>query len=90
MDDGPRDLPDDGVKDPGHELEGGEEEAGAVSILLGLQTDGLVVVDFYGLVDVVLDEGLEDGAVDFAEELAGVDGVLGDDDEAVVVDDVAL
>jgi hypothetical protein len=50
----------------------------------------LIVKNFDLLEDIVLDEAVEDGAVDLAEELAGVQLVLGNDDEAVVVQDVAL
>jgi hypothetical protein len=50
----------------------------------------LVVEDLDPLEDVVLDEAVKDGPVDLPEELAGVELVLGDDDEAVVVQDVAL
>ena len=50
----------------------------------------LVVVDLDLPEDVVLDEALEDGAVDLAEELAGVHRVLRDHHEPVVVHHVAL
>ncbi len=50
----------------------------------------LVVKDLDPLEDVVLDEAVEDGPVDLPEELASVELVLGDDDEAVVVEHVAL
>ena len=50
----------------------------------------LIVEDLDPLEDVVLDEAVEDGPVNLAEELAGVELVLGDDDKAVVVEHVAL
>ncbi len=52
--------------------------------------NNLVIEDLDPLEDVVLDEAVEDGAVDLPEELAGVELVLGDDDKAVVVKDVTL
>ena len=50
----------------------------------------LIVVDLDLPEDVVLDEALEDGAVDLAEELARVHRVLRDHHEPVVVHHVAL
>ena len=50
----------------------------------------LIIIDLDLLVDLVLHEAVEHSAVDLAEELAGVERVLGDDHEAVVVNDVAL
>ena len=69
-DDCPGDLADDVVEEPGHHLEGAEDGAGAAALVLHLEADGLVVVDLDLAEDVVLDEALEDGAVDLAEELA--------------------
>jgi len=50
----------------------------------------LIIEDLDPLEDVVLDKAVEDGPVDLPEELAGVELVLRDDDEAVVVQHVAL
>ena len=40
-DDGPGDLADDVVEEPGQELEGAEEGAGAAALVLHLEADGL-------------------------------------------------
>jgi hypothetical protein len=50
----------------------------------------LIVEDLDPLEDVVLDEAVEHGSVDLAKEFAGVKLVLGNDDKAVVVQDIAL
>lgn len=49
-----------------------------------------MVVDSDLLVDPVLDQGVHDGAVDLAEEAAGLRDVLRENDEAVVIEDVAV
>ena len=66
-----------------------QQEARVAVFVLRREADGLVVVYLDLPEDVVLDEALQDGAVHLAEKLAGVLGVVGDDDEAVVVDNVA-
>ena len=66
-----------------------QQEARVAVFVLRREADGLVVVDLDLPEDVVLDEALQNGAVHLAKELAGVLGVVGDDDKAVVVDNVA-
>ena len=89
-DDGPGQLPHHPVEHPADQLEGGEQGRGRAPVVRVLKADGLVVVDLDLVEHVVLLEAVEDRAVDLAEELADVVGILGDDHEAVVVQHVAL
>ena len=58
-----------------------EKHAGGIAVVLGLEADCLVVVDLDGVEDLVMDQALEDGAVNLAEKFASVDGGLGNHDE---------
>ena len=79
------------LQKPGDHLERSEQSHSRALIVSGaLQADRLVVEDLDPLVHGVVDEALQRAAVHLAEELAGVVRVLGEDDEGVVVEQVAL
>ena len=79
------------LQKPGDHLERSEQSPGGALVVGGaLQADRLVVEDLDPLVHGVVDEALQRAAVHLAEELAGVVRVLGEDDEGVVVQKVAL
>ena len=58
-----------------------EKHASGITVVLRLEADCLVVVDLDGVEDLVMDQTLEDGAVNLAEKFASVDGRLGNHDE---------
>lgn len=64
--------------------------ASCVVGIVAVRTDSLVVHQADPAEDAVLHQRVHDGAVDLPEELSSVFGALGDEDKAVVVEEIAV
>ena len=89
-DDGHGDVADHPVEEGGQQSEGGQDGSGRTAVVSAFQTDRLVVKDLDLLEHMILLQAPQNGAVDLAKELAGVERVLRDHDKAVIVQHIAL
>lgn len=75
---------------PGNGLNGIDPVAGCIVGIIAIRADALVVHQRDATKDPILDQRIHNRSIDLPKELAGVLGALGKQDEAVVVQQVAV
>ena len=78
------------VEYPRDELKWCQQNVGRTSIVSILKANCLVIIDLDLLENMILLQGVEDCSVDFTKEFSNIVLILGDDHEAIVVQNITF